>query len=813
VSENERSGSRRTPNIVSVLLLLAMGAAAMATFFVTRGVVRDQEERLLAERADEVAALLSSSFTSLESSLRVLGEVAKESDAESARVFANGARFLIRGNTATVGVVARRGADLMVLHAVGRGPRAGESLSRERVAIADRALTDGQLTPGLITNAGETRLLLALPASAGGKVTYLESVLQPSVPVPSTADSPFRELRVALYASNKPHPSRLVVTTEAELPLAGAVERVPFEVGGERWSLVVGARGPLAGSFAADVPWLLMGGGLVMALLAAGIVEVQARRRRYALTLVAQQTQELERALGELRETQGFLDRLLTAGPMMVSRTVLDDGHMSYVSPNVERLCGLSETDVLAPDFRARSIHADDLPVYAAAKARLTDGVSVQETVEYRLRHGDGTYRWVSTVLVPEVDLAGEPVAVLAYALDVDDRRRADVARQEAQEAAEAANRSKSEFLSRMSHELRTPLNAVLGFGQLLESEALTPDQHDSVRHIVKGGRHLLDLINEVLDISRVEAGELALSPEPVLAADLIQDAVDLIRPLADERGIQLVIDRSGVCDCYVFADRQRAKQILLNLLSNAVKYNRPRGTIAVSCNAAGDTRLSIDVADTGRGIPTERMGLLFTPFERLGAEDTDVEGTGIGLALSRRLAEAMSGQLLATSTLGQGSVFTVELPVVEGPLERYERLHDDDEPAPPPTDHRRRVLHIEDNLANLRLIERLLARHSNVEVVAAMHGSLGLELAREHQPAIILLDLHLPDMGGDRVLQRLRDDPLTASIPVVIVSADATTGQIQRLLAAGATAYLTKPIDVPQLLAILDKALAREPR
>jgi PAS domain S-box-containing protein len=473
-------------------------------------------------------------------------------------------------------------------------------------------------------------------------------------------------------------------------------------------------------------------------------------------------------------------------------------------------LFGLTQDDVLSPDFRTKSIHPDDVPDFVAAKKRLSEGTAERETLEYRLRHGDGAHRWVSSVMVAEVDPAGRPVAALAYMVDIDDRRRADLARHEAQEAAERANRSKNEFLSRMSHELRTPLNAVLGFGQLLESDSLTPDQQDSVSHIVKGGRHLLDLINEVLDISRVEAGQLALSPEPVLASELIQDAADLIRPLADQRGIQIVIDRSGVCDCYVFADRQRAKQILLNILSNAVKYNRPRGTIAITCTQTGPTGVNISVADTGRGIPTELVGLLFTPFERLGAEASEVEGTGIGLALSRRLAEAMGGQLTATSTPGQGSTFTVELPMVEGPVERYERLNGVHEEVPLPADHRQRVLHIEDNLANLKLIERLIARRPGVEVVAAMQGSLGLELAREHQPAIILLDLHLPDMGGDQVLQRLREDPLTSTIPVVIVSADATTGQSQRLLAAGATAYLTKPIDVPELLAILDTALER---
>jgi signal transduction histidine kinase/ActR/RegA family two-component response regulator len=437
---------------------------------------------------------------------------------------------------------------------------------------------------------------------------------------------------------------------------------------------------------------------------------------------------------------------------------------------------------------------------------RLVESCSDREVLECRFRSGDDVYRWISITLVPETD--GTAVAVLGYIVDIDDRRRAEQAQREAQEAAEAANRAKSEFLSRMSHELRTPLNAVLGFGQLLEMDELSDPQRDAVDHILKGGSHLLGLINEVLDISRVEAGELSLSPEAVLAAELVREAVDLIRPLADQRGIQLVVDGSGSCDCYVFADRQRCKQVLLNLLSNAVKYNRSRGTVAVSCQQSADARLHISVADTGMGIPAERLGMLFTPFERLGAEQTGEEGTGIGLALSKRLAEAMGGTLGATSALGQGSTFTVELPLVEGPVERYERLNGGTQAAPKPAARRRVVLHIEDNLSNLNLIERVLAQRAGIEVVAAMQGRLGLELAREHHPMLVLLDLHLPDMGGEQVLQRLRDDPATASIPVVIVSADATPGYVQRLLSAGAAAYLPKPIDVHDLLRLLDEAM-----
>jgi CheY-like chemotaxis protein len=243
----------------------------------------------------------------------------------------------------------------------------------------------------------------------------------------------------------------------------------------------------------------------------------------------------------------------------------------------------------------------------------------------------------------------------------------------------------------------------------------------------------------------------------------------------------------------------------LLNLVSNAIKYNRPGGSAALSCERSAETGLRIKVHDTGPGIRPEHLGLLFTPFERLGAEHTNVEGTGIGLALSRRLAEAMGGTLDVETNLGQGTTFWVELPVVEGPVERYVRLNGHDELSTPPVVHTKKVLHIEDNASNLRLVERILARDGEIELVSAMQGRLGVELAREHRPALILLDLHLPDIAGDEVLRQLRDDPQTAAIPVVVVSADATPGQIRRLLAEGASAYLTKPLDVGELRLLVD--------
>lgn len=393
------------------------------------------------------------------------------------------------------------------------------------------------------------------------------------------------------------------------------------------------------------------------------------------------------------------------------------------------------------------------------------------------------------------------------------DGQRLQRAEEQARREAETANQSKSAFISRMSHELRTPLNAVIGFGQLLERDNLTGDQKDSVSHIIKGGYHLLQLINEVLDIARIETGDLAFSPESVQVSELVAETLGLIRPLATDRSIH-VTGSLEASDDYVFADRQRLQQIMLNLLSNGIKYNRLGGSVAVSCERSSPTQLRINVTDTGPGIPQEQLGRLFTPFERLGAERSAIEGTGIGLALSRQLAEAMGGTLGVETVVGQGSTFWVALPLVEGPVERYDRLTGTTTVRSDSTtsaeDKRRVVLYIEDNLANLTLVQRIMAERNGIQLVPAMQGRLGLELAKEHRPFLVMLDLHLPDIGGDEVLQRLRDDPATATIPVVMVSADATPGMVQRLLNAGALAYLTKPINVEELLRIVDEQAAR---
>jgi two-component system sensor histidine kinase/response regulator len=382
-------------------------------------------------------------------------------------------------------------------------------------------------------------------------------------------------------------------------------------------------------------------------------------------------------------------------------------------------------------------------------------------------------------------------------ASEVSERRRAEA-------VAEGANRAKSEFLSRMSHELRTPLNGILGFSQLLEMDVTTPGQRESVEHIQQAGRHLLTLINEVLDLARIEAGKISISLEAVSAAEIVRSTADLIGPLATARRIS-VIEDVGV-DHHVMADRQRLAQVLLNLLSNAVKYNRDGGRVVVSSTAAAG-RVRLAVRDTGPGIAPAMLARLYTPFERLGADRSGVEGTGLGLALTKRLVEAMDGVLHVESAVGEGTTFAVELPLAAG------HVQSPAEPVPLPAaaampEERGTVLYIEDNVANLRLVERIMSFRPGLTLLSAMEGRRGLELARTHHPRVIVLDLHLPDCDGTEVLAKLRGDARTRDIPVVILSADATPARVTRLLAEGAAAYLTKPLDVPEFLALVDRLL-----
>lgn len=480
------------------------------------------------------------------------------------------------------------------------------------------------------------------------------------------------------------------------------------------------------------------------------------------------------------------------------------DGFFKRLNPAWTRTLGYPVEELLAEPW-LHFVHPDDRDATIQAAQTLAAGESLL-AFQNRYRCKDGSYRWLSWTATPSRDQG----LIYATARDVTERKRAEEELRKAHEAAETANQAKSEFLSRMSHELRTPLNAVLGFAQLLELDPLSPEQHQHVRHILKAGRHLLTLINEVLDIARIEAGRMTVSLEPVSVAAVIAEAVDLIRPQAAGRNLQLVTPSVQEETAYVRADRQGLKQVLLNLLSNGVKFNRDGGRLTVSCQAVPEGRYRLTITDTGGGIPPALLSRLFTPFDRLGA-NSGTEGTGLGLVLSRGLITMMGGTISVDSVVGQGTSVSVELPLSEPPAVRAETVADTVRITAPVAGGVFTVLCVEDNLSNYQLIERLVERRSGVRLLSAMQGKLGVELAASHRPDLILLDLNLPDIPGEEVLLRLRERPETAVIPVVVLSADAMPKQIDKLLAAGAQGYLTKPIEMASFYAVLDEWMTKK--
>jgi signal transduction histidine kinase/ActR/RegA family two-component response regulator len=376
-----------------------------------------------------------------------------------------------------------------------------------------------------------------------------------------------------------------------------------------------------------------------------------------------------------------------------------------------------------------------------------------------------------------------------------------------ARDTAMSATQAMNSFLSSTSHELRTPLNAILGFTQLLQLSELSAEDSDGVDRILGAGHHLLALINELIDIARIESGDLGLSLEPVLVRPVIEESCRLMAPIAAGRSIQISTDCVHPA-LAVFADQQRLSQILVNLISNAVKYNHRDGSITISCQEEGTGQVSIVVTDTGPGLSPENIERIFIPFERLGAEQTTVEGTGIGLPLAKALAEAMKGHLTVSSVLGQGAAFTVSLPRAPDMIRVPAPSPAEASPAAwphTPAGAGLSVLYIEDNPANVEVVARYLRGRPNTRLLSAITGRVGIECAVRDVPDIILLDLNLPDLQGDEVLNELKADPATTAIPVVVLSADASRGVIRRLLAGGAFAYLTKPIELAELGALLD--------
>jgi CheY-like chemotaxis protein/nitrogen-specific signal transduction histidine kinase len=389
--------------------------------------------------------------------------------------------------------------------------------------------------------------------------------------------------------------------------------------------------------------------------------------------------------------------------------------------------------------------------------------------------------------------------------IEIDVRKRTESELIKAKGEAEEANLAKSEFLSRMSHELRTPLNSILGFAQLLEMGELNTSQSKGVKHILRSGKHLLDLINEVLDISRIESGHIALSLEPVQVGSVIIEMIDIVKPLATYQ--QVTIDLVSSQDNYLFisADRQRFKQVMLNLLNNAIKYNHQNGMVVVKSEADPEF-IRISVTDTGLGISEENLSRIFTPFERIGAEKTTTEGTGLGLAVVKKLMEAMGGSIGINSVLGEGTTFWIEFPTTKSQLEIVETTIGQMKTEPDKNNFKGLILYIEDNISNIELVEQVLInQRPGIRLISNTSGMEIVKLATEFNPDLILLDLNLPDMHGSEVLELIQADPTTKPIPVIVISADAMPHQLEKIMKLGAKDYLTKPSDVFSFLKVVD--------
>ena len=406
----------------------------------------------------------------------------------------------------------------------------------------------------------------------------------------------------------------------------------------------------------------------------------------------------------------------------------------------------------------------------------------------------------------------GDIIGYLLIGTDNSVRKQVELELHDAMAVAEKANLAKSDFLSSMSHELRTPLSAILGFAQLMESGSPlpTPSQKRSIDQILKAGWYLLELINEILDLALIESGKLSLSLEPSSLAEVMHECQAMIEPQAQKRGISVTFPRFEI-RYFVKADRTRVKQVLINLLSNAIKYNKVGGTVVVDCIASTPGRIRICVKDTGEGLTPDKLAQLFQPFNRLGQEANAEEGTGIGLVVCKRLVELMGGVIGVESTVGKGSVFWIELDLTAGATTRAPAR-----PNPRPSPRRksqadaqlRTLLYVEDNPANLMLVEDLIARRPDIRLLSARDGNRGIEIARASRPDVILMDINLPGISGIKALRILADDPATAHIPVIALSANAMPRDIEKGLEAGFFRYLTKPIKVNEFMDTLDVAL-----
>jgi PAS domain S-box-containing protein len=514
-----------------------------------------------------------------------------------------------------------------------------------------------------------------------------------------------------------------------------------------------------------------------------------------------------------LRDQQ-FYTRSLIESNIDALMTTDPQGIISDVNQQMIALTGRTRDELIGAP--CRNFFTDPGRADAAIKRVLTENKVSDYELTVRAQNGDETV--VSYNAATFHDRDRKLRGVFAAARDVTDRKRFELAQQEnnielesARSVADKANQAKSDFLSSMSHELRTPLNAILGFAQLMETDTPLPNpaQKESIEQILQAGSHLLDLINEILDLSMIESGRLSLAMEPVSLTEVMLECHAMIEPQAQKRGIRVSFPKVD-SPCFIDADRTRVKQVLINLLSNAIKYNQADGSVAVECSVSAPQRIRVSVRDSGGGLSQDKIAQLFQPFNRLGQEASAEEGTGIGLVVTKRLVELMGGSIGVESTVGQGSVFWIELVVAAAPqLSAGGALHAAAPLAPVRNGNASlTMLYVEDNPANLQLVVKIIARRPDLRLLSATNGTAGIEIARAAQPDVILMDINLPGMSGIKAMQILRADTTTAHIPVVALSANAMPRDIERGLQAGFFRYLTKPIKVNEFLDTLDVAL-----
>ncbi len=533
---------------------------------------------------------------------------------------------------------------------------------------------------------------------------------------------------------------------------------------------------------------------------------------------------ELEMQNEELREAQGTLDivreryfDLYDLAPVGYC-TVSEQGLVMQANLTAAGLLGIARSGLLSQAFW-RLIQNDDQDTYYLRRKLLLE-TGMPQSFELRLLGKDGAVFWAGVTMTIARDQDGVAEYRVVF-VNIAERKEADAQRglldlalketnrklEQAVTDADKANRAKSEFLSSMSHELRTPLHAILGFAQLMDQAiaSVAVEQKGNIGQILKAGWHLLKLVDEILDLAAVEAGKLELALAPVELAGLLGECVDMVTPMAQQRGIALVLPEAGLSLC-MHADRNLLKQALLNLLSNAVKYNHAGGTVTMRYAECAARRVRITIANTGAGLTPHQLGQLFQPFNRLGRESGSEGGTGIGLVLSKRLVELMGGQIGAHSTPGQHTAFWIELVLAEQASASADEAgappdHGADQPGQAPV---RTLLYVEDNQANLMLVEAIVRRQPSIRLLTAQDGVSGLAMARTFLPDLILMDVNLPGLSGIDVLQRLAQDSDTAAIPIIALSANAMASDIEQGLKAGFTHYLTKPIKIDELLRVL---------